>query len=1228
MTSQEAFAEAQRRIAVEAEEKTGKLDLSGLWLERLPEEISRLSHLVELDVSGRYDQPRLPLESLTPIAALANLVSLNCSLTKVSDLGPISGLLSLTSLECFGAQISNLSPLSELVSLSSLDCCETQVIELSPLSMLDSLTNLNCSGTEVSDLGPLSALVALEHLSCGATPVCDLEPLSGLVLLSSLDCGGTQVADLTPLSGLASLASLNVPASNVSDLSPLSGLVLLEYLDCSVTDVSNLEPLAGLKSLTNLDCNETRVSDLSPLASLVLLEELNCSWTKVADLSPLSGLISLVSLSLSCCRQVEDLGPISGLRSLEELDFHWSQVSDLRPLSGLVSLSSLGFIGTRVSDLGPISELRSLTELKLSKTQVGDLGPLSGLASLDSLDCSGTQVGDLSPLRGLMSLGRLDCSKTQVCDLVPLSGLKSLAWLNCSETRVRDLGPLSCLISLSNLICSETPVSDLAPLSSLVSLESLSCSETEIGDLGPLLGIPRLGSLHCERSRCRVVPPELIWSESLDEIYLSGSPLEGIPPEILEGECLDELRAHCRDLEGGSEFLPDIKVIVLGNGRIGKTQLCNRLREIPFDVKADSTHGILVTRADLDDDPSKHLHLWDFGGQELYHGTHALFMKTRAIFVVVWSPESEDREVHEHGGMTFRNHKLPYWLEMVKQLGGQDSSVLVVQTRCDRPEDDRRRAPAEDSLLESLGFVKELRFSAANDRGLGILKTELGDAIGWMRGKQGEHRIGAGRMRVKRRLEQIQSGYEGVPFTERSEQMLEWNDFEAMCQEEGDVSSPDALLAYLHECGLLFYRRGLFHDRIILDQEWALAAIYAIFHRERCWKQLRASGGRFTREMLELLAWQEHSKPEQELFISMMEGCGICFEHRILPGGEKQYIAPDLLPELKEVAGDLAATWDSEQAEESEVLRFSYEYPGLMRSILSRVGKGAADNAIYWKTGFCGYESTTGSRVRIDLREVPEGDPHPLQIEIRGKGRGAATLLTKVLEWIAPIIEPTGCSVPQRKTARPGEKKLPKEDVETRKEPTMNFAQPPREGVTYAVSYAWSDESSALVDRLCQSAKGRDITIMRDKDSMKLGERISAFMKTLAAQDRVFIILSKKYLESPYCMNELLEVWRLASENSEAFLKKIRVFALPDAEFSTIVHRARRAKYWKDQYAEVEALMREDPGLLSQADFARFRLMQDFANKVGEILTLVADVLRPTTFEDLEAYGFDDPPKS
>jgi internalin A len=108
-------------------------------------------------------------------------------------------------------------------------------------------------------------------------------------------------------------------------------------------------------------------------------------------------------------------------------------------------------------------------------------------------------------------------------------------------------------------------------------------------------------------------------------------------------------------------------------------------------------------------------------------------------------------------------------------------------------------------------------------------------------------------------------------------------------------------------------------------------------------------------------------------------------------------------------------------------------------------------------------------------------------------------------------------------------------------------------------------------------------------------------------------------------MYELLEVWRNCKMEAELFRRRIRVYRLPDARMSTPLERALCAKHWKEQFTELDALVREHGAdLLGQADFGRFKLMQDFSHRVGDMLALIADTLQPADFEELKQHGFAD----
>ena len=493
---------------------------------------------------------------------------------------------------------------------------------------------------------------------------------------------------------------------------------------------------------------------------------------------------------------------------------------------------------------------------------------------------------------------------------------------------------------------------------------------------------------------------------SLREAILHDTSIPGVPVEILSkttsDNCLDRLRAHLADLTGDDVAVGDVKLMILGNGRVGKTQICRRLRDESFDEAVLSTHGIQLSSVPLALQVAGApvtLKIWDFGGQEIYHGTHALFLKSRAIFQLVWTPKSEAEQFHAHGGFTFRNQPLAYWLAYVRTFGGAQSPVLVVQSQCDCYEDERD-APLPPGALEGFGYKKILHYSAKGDgthaRGHAALEETLLDAVQWMRANQGVAKIGPGRAAVKEALEATLAA---------GQRLISHQGYLDLCAEvartgKGRVSNSALLLDYLHNSGIVFYREGLFGDQIILDQAWALDAVYAVFDRaSHSFKKIERNHGRFRRSELAEWVWQRHGVPEQELFLTFMQQCGICFtiqeedhEKRV----EAEYIAPDLLPARSdnETEKRLKLVWDEASPDAGAVLTFALLPPGLMRALIARIGSDAGLAAEYWRDGVCFYDEDTASRALIEQRWT---DGWAGEVHIATKRGQAGVLLQRLI---------------------------------------------------------------------------------------------------------------------------------------------------------------------------------------------------------------------------------------
>ena len=1207
----EGRAEALRRIAACRAAEADELDLGGLQLTALDgellAELCQLGWLRRLFLGPSAEARAKPQLAFILIGAYTERNSKVCN-----SLGELPGAF-------FDA----------LTRLERLDLAHNQLHVL-PASManLTTLTSLDLANNDIGADGAqaLKGLINLTSLDLRSNGIGDegAQALKGLVNLTSLDLTNNRIGDegAQALKGLFNLTSLDLIHNDIGaeGAQALKGLVNLAYLGLSFNEIGaeGAQALDGLVNLTSLDLpyNGIGAEGARALDGLVNLTSLNLWANGIGDegAQALEGLVNLTSLDLANNRiGAEGADTLEGLVNLISLDLSNNGIGaeGTQALKGLVNLTSLNLWGNGIGDEGTqaLEGLVNLTSLDLTNNRIGAEGTLAlkGLVKLTSLNLASNDIGT----EGAKAL----------------KGLVNLTSLNLQSNRIGAEGAQA--------------------LKGLVNLTNLDLAGNDIGDISPLVSLRNLRKINLSGSHLDHDVPAFWMLASLQEAILHEASLPGVPVEILSknrhsDNCLGRLRAHLADLTGDDVAVGDVKLMILGNGRVGKTQICRRLRRESFDEAVPSTHGIQVSSlllAPLVSDAPVTLKIWDFGGQDIYLGTHALFLKSRAIFPLVWTPKSEAEQFHTHGGFTFRNQPLAYWLAYVRMFGGARSPVLVVQSQCDRPEDERA-PPLTPGALDGFGYKKVLHYSAKGDgtgdgthaRGHAALAETLLDAVQWMRANQGVAKIGPGRAAVKEALEAMLAA---------GQRLISHQGYLDLCAEvertgKGRVSNPALLLEYLHDSGTVFYRKGLFGDRIILDQAWALDAVYAVFDRASlAFKKIERNHGRFRRSELAEWVWQKHGAPEQELFLSFMQQCGICFtiqkgdhEKRV----EAEYIAPDLLPARSddETRMRLKLVWDDASPDAEAVLTFALLPPGLMRALIARIGSDAGLAAEYWRDGVCFYDEKTASRALIEQRWT-EGWAGELHISTRGGQAGV------LLQRLIKLVESDRISLgarPSGKTMTGVEAKAQTREAPDAKadEVPVRPAHEPSKALEYYISYAWGDitegqEREAVVERLCSEAEARGKRIIRDKTAMKIGDRISTFMDRIGkgvVNGRVCIVLSDKYLKSPYCMHELFDVWRNCREEGDTFIDRTRVFVLPSAKIATPVERAQYVIHWQREFRALDAVVKEHGQfVLSDKDNAEFRLMSRFVNETANVLQLVQDTLRPRSFDDYVKHVFD-----
>jgi internalin A len=198
--------------------------------------------------------------------------------------------------------------------------------------------------------------------------------------------------------------------------------------------------------------------------------------------------------------------------------------------------------------------------------------------------------------------------------------------------------------SANELNLTGLPISALPPeIGQLQSLQSLDLGSTKISELPPEIGqLQSLEVLDLSHTRISKLPPEIGRLQYLRALDLEGTEISALPQELgalddalllrLRGLALPEpypdlvergtpaVLAYLRSLADGQPQY-EAKLMLVGEGEVGKSTLIRRLRGEGFAESLDTTHGIELGRLDLPHpnlDEEIRLNSWDFGGQEVY----------------------------------------------------------------------------------------------------------------------------------------------------------------------------------------------------------------------------------------------------------------------------------------------------------------------------------------------------------------------------------------------------------------------------------------------------------------------------------------------------------------------------------------------------------------------------------------------------------------------------------
>ncbi|MEH2125888.1 COR domain-containing protein [Nostoc sp.] len=549
--------------------------------------------------------------------------------------------------------------------------------------------------------------------------------------------------------------------------------------------------------------------------------------------------------------QLSSLPPeISQLSSLTTLSLNDNQLSSLPPeISQLSNLTTLYLENNQLSSLLPeISQLSNLTTLSLNDNQLSSLPPeISQLSSLTKLNLSKNQLSSLPPeISQLSSLTELFLENNQLSSLPPeFSRLSNLTTLSVSKNQLSSLPPeISQLSSLTMLFFHHNELSSLPPeISQLSSLTGLFLDNNELSSLPPEISqLSNLTWLFLDNNQLSSLPLEFSQLSSLTTLSLQNNPLTSPPPEIVE-QGTQAILTYLRERLEGSQRQWVSKLLVVGEGGVGKTSLLRALRGEEFDTQESTTHGIEIKSLELTHPTqavTMQLNTWDFGGQEIYHATHQFFLTNRSLFLLAWNAR-----------LGFEQGKLYYWLDTIKALA-PESPILLVATHIDERDADLPLKELRDKYPQ---IIEHCKISSKSSLGIEKLRQGIAESAAKL--------PLMGEIWPTTWLDAA-----NAIRTQPKKQITPQQLWDIMAESQVADISKEVLARWLHELGeiLYFQDNEELNDTVILKPQWVTEYISKVLES----KDVSDKLGIFTRQEMDRL-WRDLEPSMRDHFLRLME---------------------------------------------------------------------------------------------------------------------------------------------------------------------------------------------------------------------------------------------------------------------------------------------------------------------------------------------------------------------
>ncbi len=457
---------------------------------------------------------------------------------------------------------------------------------------------------------------------------------------------------------------------------------------------------------------------------------------------------------------------------------------------------------------------------------------------------------------------------------------------------ISDGSFLSPLTGLTSLDLSSNQISDGSFLSALPGLRKIDLSNNQLTDLLPLQYFFQEKGL------------QVVWKERYNtndwEINVKDNPLVNPPVEIVQQGNAAILEYFRQKDKAGVTPLLEAKLILLGDGRAGKTSLANRLLGKPLPKEANRTQGVDIIIGEYEFEVTEgrfKLHIWDFAGQDKYKPLHQFFYTEGAVYVLVADSGNAGTDYDD-------------WLQTA-QLFGAGSPLLIALNEFRAgmgygvfdEEHWKKRFPA---LVKEVHLVNLLTQDgvAALEKDIRLFAQRLPHTA-----QEYPKNWAAIRQELERR---------------RDENFISWTEYQRICRDNDLPERESALIlsGILHKVGVcLHYQQSpLLQQYVILKNEWATDAVYRVLEDRIVAEDKK---GFFDWADLRRIWSNEAYRDMCPQLLELMQ----YFELAYPLSNKKEYVTPPLLPPAPPPGWEMP---------EGESLQLLIEYEFLPKALLTQ----------------------------------------------------------------------------------------------------------------------------------------------------------------------------------------------------------------------------------------------------------------------------------------------------